>query len=88
MVKNMTDKLFAKFRVGVKAAIPGSILSIELPGLIEMQVQEISNIGNNKHRVELKAINGVGHIIIEGADEEFAKLKTLLDLTTKAEVPP
>lgn len=74
----MSDKLIAKFKVGIKIAIPGTMLSIEAPEMIEMVVQGVTNLGGKKYRVEFKAINGIGHLIIEGADTEFARLLTLL----------
>ena len=79
MVNEMSDKvIIAKFKVGIKIAIPGTMLSIEAPEMIEMEVQGVTNLGGKKYRVEFKAINGIGHLIIEGADTEFARLLTLL----------
>ncbi len=77
----MSDKLFARFKVGIKVSIPGTLFSIEAPEMVEMEVQGVTNLGEKKYRVEFKAINGVSHIFLEGDGSEFTKLIALLEVT-------
>jgi hypothetical protein len=61
----------------VKANIPGTMFSIDIPAAIKVAVKGITHAGKQT-KIEFKAVEGVGTIILEGPDSEFKKLAELL----------
>lgn len=72
------DATFPNFQVGAKLRVPGSILIIESPEKIPMEVSEFGKVGKN-WEMQLHATEGISHLIIQGSPTDFQKLAGLIN---------
>ena len=79
------EKNLPKLNVRIKAEIPGTLFSIDLPEPIPIEMKGITR-ADKTIKIEFKAIAGVGYLILEGSNAELKKLADIIKVYTKGKM--
>jgi len=84
-VMTEAEKNLPKLNVRIKAEIPGTLFSIDLPEPIPIEMKGITR-ADKTIKIEFKAIAGVGYLILEGSNAELKKLADIIKVYTKGKM--